>query len=185
MELRGSHSLTAVPVGSAEGEEREAGIPENAQGGACDAACVGKFVCCFLFLNVDTLIHARPVFPLLTYVKSQPDFRRCLICFWLLFMHQPRHEREHVTVRSRNLETKTSRCQSTVSSLGFANSLVERIEVERHKSNTQRAEVICLGSENLQLSQNLDRSEQAVVQLQARCDEFWRHHGPTQYTRDE
>ena len=41
------------------------------------------------------------------------------------------------------------------------------------------------GADNLQISQHVDRSSEEVVQLQARCNEFWRHLGPTQYARDK
>ena len=42
-------------------------------------------------------------------------------------------------------------------------------EVERQTSNTPQAEVLRLGAENLQLSQDSDRSKEEVAQLQVRC----------------
>ena len=37
----------------------------------------------------------------------------------------------------------------------------------------------------MQISHILDRSEEEVAQLQARCREFWHHPEPTQYARNE
>ena len=59
------------------------------------------------------------------------------------------------------------------------------LEVERPKSNILQADGLRLRAVNLRLSQSLDRSKEEVAQLQARCDEFWRHLELPQKTRDE
>ena len=59
------------------------------------------------------------------------------------------------------------------------------IDVDRQNSNTLHATVLCLGADNLQLTQSLDRSEEEVAQLEARRHEFWDQLEPNQFPRDE
>ena len=74
-------------------------------------------------------------------------------------MQQLRHEREYVTVHSRNLETEQLAWQSAVRSLEAQVSqflhLRGMLDVERQKTNTLQEEVLRGGAENLQLSQHL------------------------------
>ena len=98
---------------------------------------------------------------------------------------QLRHEREHVTVHSRNLETETPACQRAVrcleSQIAQIPHLKGMINVEGQKSNTPWTEVIHFETGTLQFSQKLDRSKAKVAQLQARCcTDFWHHLEPTQ-----
>ena len=83
--------------------------------------------------------------------------------------------------------TVQSPCQSL---LGFLEAQVaqipqlsEMIDVERQRSNTPQADVLRLRAEHLQISQSLDWSVEEVAQLQARCNEFWRHLEPTVFAR--
>ena len=82
-----------------------------------------------------------------------------------------RHERQHLTVHGRNLETEKLRCQSAVHSLGAQVPQIPQlrgmIDVESQISNALQSEVLRHGAENLQLSQQLDRSEEEDAQLQA------------------
>ena len=82
---------------------------------------------------------------------------------------QLRHEREHLTVNSHNLDTDTVRCQGTVSSLEAQVAQILRLrgmmKVERQKSNTQQADVLRLRAETVQISTSLDED---VAQFQAR-----------------
>ena len=90
---------------------------------------------------------------------------------------QLRHEREHLTVHHRNLETETLTCQRAVGSLEAQAAHVPRFrgmfEVERQISNTQQADVLGLRADRVQISQRLDSSNEKVAQLEARCSEFW------------
>ena len=53
------------------------------------------------------------------------------------------------------------------------------------KSNCVQAEILRLGGEHILISPHVDRSEEEVAQLQARCNDFGRQLEPTQFTRDE
>ena len=89
---------------------------------------------------------------------------------------QLRHEREHLTVHHRNLETETLTCQRAVGSLEAQAAHVPRFrgmfEVERKISNTQQADALRLRADRVQISQRLDSSNEKVAQLEARCSEF-------------
>ena len=84
------------------------------------------------------------------------------------------HERDHLTVLSRNLETEKLRCQSAVS-----------WRRKRQKSFTLQADVVRSTADNLHISRSLDRFKEKDAQLQARCNEFKRHPEPTQFSRDK
>ena len=93
-------------------------------------------------------------------------------------------EREHLTVHSRNLETEKLASQSAVRSLEAQVAQIPKLRgtifVGRQKSHTQQAEVLGPGQDNPQHSLNLDRSEEEVAQLRARCNYFWHQLEPTQ-----
>ena len=94
-----------------------------------------------------------------------------------------------MTVRCRNLETETLACQSAVlyleAQLAQIRPTRRMTDVERQKSNTPQAEVLCHGAENLQIPSSLNRSKEEVAPLPPRCNEFWRTSEPTQCARDE
>ena len=50
------------------------------------------------------------------------------------------------------------------------------IDVERQKSNTSPTDILRLRNGKLQICESSDGSEEELAQLQARCNEFWRHH---------
>ena len=98
-------------------------------------------------------------------------------------IEQLRQERDQLNVRGRNFE------QSAVRSLEAQfvqkRQLRGMLGVERKGSTTSQAEVIRFGSENPQISQNSDWSQEEVAQLQTRSIDSWPHPEPTQYARDE
>ena len=101
-------------------------------------------------------------------------------------IRQLRHERDSLTDSCRSLERETQRCRRALSSFETQIAQIPRsrgkLDVQRQKSNTLRADVLRLRADDSHISRNFGLLQRRSCSLQVRCNDFWRYPELTQYT---